>query len=94
MGLYKYFFSLDTVFSLAKVKVPGGHQKCFFCSPQTAHHSEHIVLAQEMLTDYEVLTIFLPLNIFRNANYSTNCSVLEAKRKQSSVSIHFALAMH
>lgn len=40
-----------------------------------------------------LLTIFLPWQIFRNAYYSQNRGVLEAKRKQPSVGIHFSLAM-
>lgn len=57
--LYKYSsFSLDTVLSLARLKVPGGHQQYFFCSPEIAHHTEYIVFAPGMLTNYEVFTYF------------------------------------
>lgn len=59
MLLYEYSsFSLDTVFSLAGLKVPGGHQQYFFCSPKITHHTEDIVFAPEMLTNYEVFTYF------------------------------------
>lgn len=40
------------------------------------------------------LILFIPLNTFRNANYSQNYILSEAKWKLSSVGIHVALAMH